>query len=69
MSHPRSHPAFRKRGTLSQAKYDELVRGYDKQCDCQNPEAGYVSAGCYQHNDLSEAELRTQQWLRELELD
>lgn len=67
MSHPRSHPAFRKRGTLSQAEYD-------RRCDCQNPleangGAAGVSEGCDVHNRLSEADMRTQQWLRDLELD
>ena len=43
-------------------------------CDCQNPVEGGggaagVSEGCEVHNNLSEADRRTQQWLRDLELD
>ena len=67
MSHPRTHPAFRKRGTLSQRQYEAL-------CDCQNPVeanrgAAGVSEGCEVHNQLTEADRRTQKWLRELGLE
>lgn len=75
MPHPRSHPAFRKRGTLSKAEYEASLRPMDPAlCDCQNPVeanggAAGVSMGCPIHNDLSEADKRTQRWLRELELE
>lgn len=55
MAPPRSHPAHRKRGT-------------DRKCDCQNPiENGGFSEGCEEHTEMSAAERRTQEWLRELE--
>lgn len=49
-------------------KWAKHKREDEPVCDCQNPvEDGGFSEGCEVHTVMSDADRRTQQWLRELE--
>ncbi len=58
MSHPRSHPSFRKRGTLTQAQYEDEERASDER-RAQEAREKFPER-------IKEAEERSARWLEDL---